>query len=155
MVPAPRPLRHRTRARVVALCAVVSSNVAACDRSDASGPAAPHDGASSTTSTSPGGETPTEGPADATTTQVDAASAPASTRTIEVYNGCTEPIDFCIDRADGRETRGSRGPSSYERYELVPGDEVRQRETGGSCGAVLLTVSEQTPAGTRVDLCQS
>ncbi len=82
------------------------------------------------------------------------AEVQGATVTIEVYNGCTEVLGYCVKRADGRETHASKGPSTYEKYELIAGDVVTLKDENDRCGAVVLEVDASTSSGTRVDLCK-
>lgn len=143
----------------VALLAFSLTAVAGCDRDggpgatqDPGGAQAPGTRASDIENGEGGSEL--DGGAIAPPVGDATAEAEGATVTIEVYNGCTEVLGYCVKRADGRETHASKGPSTYEKYELVAGDVVTRKDDNDRCGDVVLEVDASTSSGTRVDLCK-
>lgn len=63
---------------------------------------------------------------------------------IDIHNGCTDPVGYCVKHPDGRETQTSMNGSSHQAYQIAPGGAVRSRDENGRCDAVLFEVSAET-----------
>lgn len=72
------------------------------------------------------------------------AAAAAASPWIDIHNGCSDTVGYCVKHPDGREVQTSMNGSSHQAYQIAPGGAVRSRDGDGRCDAVLFEVSADT-----------